>query len=74
MQTFNIEQAIRDAGGDTVVGAAIGKSSATVARWRTRASFPSPDDQPALARALGVPLAELAEAVAVAAEAARVRA
>lgn len=71
MQPFNLAQAIKDAGGDTVVGAAIGKSSATVSRWRTAASFPSPDDQPALAKALGVPLPRLAAAVAVAAEAAR---
>lgn len=54
--TFDINESIQKAGGDTVVGAAVGKSAATVNRWRTGKRVPSPDDQPALAKALGVDL------------------
>ena len=67
MKPFSIVESIAAAGGDTAVAGKVGKSAYTVARWRRGQSFPSTDDQEALAEALGVPLETLAAACARAA-------
>lgn len=61
MQPFSLSDAIVAHGGDTIVGALVGKSASTVSRWRTRQAVPSPGDQPALARVLGVSVSVLSE-------------
>jgi len=66
MQTpFDLPTAIERAGGDTAVGAKLGKSSFTVARWRRGEAVPPTDEQQPLSVVLEVSLATLATWCAV---------